>query len=193
MLVAIGILLVAILQGQRMVESARYKSLQSDLADYQTAFQTFQQRYDALPGDFANAEDRLGLAAGANGNGNGVIGGGPSCDTDGEEACRSWQHLRGARLIGGDDSDSTTTAPPQHAFQGRVSAFFTGTDGNSEFGHKILIENLPSEFAIRMDEELDDGVYDTGFISCLAGSGCDGPADWPGIDTGVRVDVVYGL
>lgn len=192
-MVAIGILLVAVLQGQQLVDSARYKSLKSDIDDYRTAFNSFQQRYDALPGDFANAENRLGLAAGANGNGNGVIDGGPDCDTDGEEACRSWQHLRAARLISGDDSDSTTNAPPQHAFQGLISAFFSGTDGNGEFGHKLLLQNIPTEFAIRLDEELDDGIHDAGSISCLAGTGCDGPGDWPDVDTGARVSVVYAL
>ncbi len=192
-MVAIGILIVAVLQGQQLVDSARYKALKSDVDDYRSAFNSFQQRYDALPGDFANAEDRLGLAAGANGDGNGVIDGGPDCDTNGEEACRSWQHLRAARLISGDDSDSTTGAPPDHAFQGVVSAFFTGTDGNGEFGHKLLLQEIPTEFAIRLDEELDDGIYNAGSVSCLAGGACDSPGDWPAVSTGARVDVVYAF
>lgn len=187
-LVIVGFLLAAVLQGQQMIAGARYKSLMRDIGDYRDAFESFRERYNALPGDFANAENRLGLAAGADGDGNGVIDGGPRCDTDGEESCRSWQHLRAARLINGDDSISTTDAPPEHAFQGLVSAFFTGDEGNGEFGHKLLIEDVPPEFATRMDDDLDDGIHDAGWISCQ--SGCTG--DWPPVD-GNDVDVVHAL
>ncbi|MDX1610182.1 MAG: prepilin-type N-terminal cleavage/methylation domain-containing protein [Halofilum sp. (in: g-proteobacteria)] len=187
-LVIVALLLTAILQGQSLIEGARYKSLKRDIGDYREAFEAFRQRYNALPGDFAAAESRLGLAGGADGNGNGVIDGGPACDSSGEEACRSWQHLRGARLIAGDDSISDTTAPPEHDFQGRFSAFFSGTEGNGEFGNKLLIEDLPAEFAIQLDEQLDDGIHDAGLISCE--SGCSG--GWPSA-LDALVDVVYAL
>lgn len=184
----IGLLLAAVLQGRQMIDSARYKSLMRDVGDYREAFEQFRERYNALPGDFGNANDRFDLT-GADGDGNGLIDDGPGCVNDTDESCRAWQHLRGARLINGDKDLEGTDASPEHAFRGRVAAFFTGTQGNGEFGHKLLIEGVPAEFAIRMDNDLDDGLYDSGWISCQ--NGCPG-GDWPDVD-GNDVDVIHAL
>lgn len=184
----IGLLLAAVLQGRQMIDSARYKSLMRDVGDYREAFEQFRERYNALPGDFGNANDRFDLT-GANGDGNGLIDDGPGCGNDTDESCRAWQHLRGARLINGDKDLEGTDASPEHAFRGRVAAFFTGTQGNGEFGHKLLIEGVPAEFAIRMDNELDDGLHDSGWISCQ--NGCSG-GDWPDVG-GNDVDVIHAL
>jgi len=186
-LVIVGFLLAAVLQGRQMIESARYKSLQRDLGEYREAFESFRERYNALPGDYSQAVSRLGLPAG---DGNGVIDDGPGCANAADETCRAWQHLRAARLIKGDATVDGADASPEHAFNGTVSAFFTGTEGNSEFGHKLLIEDVPAEFAAQLDEDLDDGVFDSGFVSCRAGSGCSG--SWPA-DNETRVDVVYAF
>lgn len=194
-LVIAALLLAAVLQGQQMVESARYKSLKRDISDYHEAFDTFQQRYNAVPGDYADASTRLNQAwtASQDGDGNGVIDSGATlgCDTADEEDCLAWRHLRAARLLSGDDSLAGSAASPAHAFQGMVSGFFTDVDGNSEFGHKLLIEDVPAEYANQLDDELDDGVYNSGFVSCA--TGCDGPpAGWPD-DNEALVDIVYAL
>lgn len=190
-LVIVGLLLAAVLQGQRLIEGARYKSLKSDLGDYRQAFDAFTDRYNALPGDYAEADARLGLDAADNGDGNGVIDDGPGCASDTDESCLAWQHLRAARLLGGDDTASGAAASPTHAFQGTVTSIFTGTAGNGEFGHKILVEDLPAGFARQLDDELDDGVHDGGFVSCQ--SGCAGPpVGWP-TDNDTPVDVIYAF
>lgn len=186
-LVIIGFLLAAVLQGQQMIASARYKALMRDIGDYREAFENFRDRYNALPGDYGNADDRFDLT-GTDGDGDGVIDNGPDCDANSDESCRAWQHLRGARLLNGDKDREGPDASPEHAFQGRVAAFFTGTQGNGEFGHKLLIEDVPPEFAIRMDDDLDDGIHNSGWISCL--NGCSG--DWPDVD-GNDVDIVHAL
>jgi len=192
-LVIVGFLLAAVLQGRQMIESARYKSLKADLADYQDAFETFRQRYNALPGDYADADSRLGLSGSSTGDGNGVIDSGSNlgCDTADEEDCLSWRHLRAARLIRGDEGLTGADASPEHAFQGVVSGFFTGTDANGEFGHKLLVLDVPAGFAGQLDDDLDDGVADSGLVSCE--NGCTGsPPVWPA-DNETRVDVVYAL
>lgn len=193
MLVIVGFLLAAVLQGRQMIESARFKSLKADLGEYRDAFDTFEQRYNALPGDYADADTRLGMGASSVGNGNGVIdsGGTLGCDTVDEEDCLAWRHLRAARLIRGDDSLAGTAARPEHAFQGTVSGFFTGTQGNGEFGHKLLILDVPAEFANQLDDDLDDGDPASGTVTC--NNGCTGaPLAWP-TDPEAFVDVIYAL
>lgn len=187
-LAVIGVLVVAMLQGRQLIENARYKSLMRDIGDYREAFEIFKERYNALPGDYVNADDRFTLSAGtaANGDGNGVIGTNRTCDGDTDESCLAWQHLRGARLINGDKNLEGTDAPPEHAFGGRISAFFTDTDGNGEFAHKLLIEDVPSEFALRMDEDLDDGDAGSGWISRPDSN------TWPDAGDG-EVDVIHVL
>jgi prepilin-type N-terminal cleavage/methylation domain-containing protein len=190
-LVIVGLLLGAVLQGRQLIESARFKSLKSDLGEYREAFDTFQQRYNAVPGDYADADTRLGMAASSTGDGNGVIdtGGTLGCDTVDEEECLAWRHLRAARLIRGDAGLTGTDAPPEHAFQGTVSGFFTGSQGNGEFGHKLLVLDVPARFANQLDDDLDDGDPDVGLISC--NSGCSGGV-WPANDEAL-VDVIYAF
>lgn len=187
-LVIIALILGAVLQGRALIGSAEYKSLKDQVGSYRSAFDTFRDRFNALPGDFADANDRLGLT-GANGGGNGVIDDGPSCDASGEESCLAWRHLRAADLLEGDPGVAGTAASPEHPYESVVSGFFTGSDGNGEFGHKLLLLDLPVEVARQLDDDLDDGLCDDGRISNLPASGCSG-TDWP--DSGT-VDVVYAL
>lgn len=194
MLVIIGLILAAVLQGRQLIASAEYKSLRSQLSEHRNAFYTFRDRYNALPGDFADANDRLGLS-GANGDGNGVIEPGPTCDEDGDESCLAWQHLRAADMLDGNPDDSGSDASPRHTYGGVVESFFTGNAGNSnlEFGHKLKVAALPADVARRLDEEIDDDRCDDGRVSALPDSNCEGTGndDWPsGSDP---VDVVFGL
>lgn len=186
-LVIIALILGAVLQGRSLIANAEYKSLKEKIGSHKTAFDTFRERFNALPGDFADASDRLGVAGG---NGNGVIDDGPSCGASGDESCRAWQHLRAADLVEGDPGVAGTAAAPEHPYAGVVSGLFTGTDGDGEFRHKLLILDLPVEIARRLDDELDDGICDQGRISGLSGCTGTGSADWPASGS---VDVVYAL
>lgn len=186
-LVIIGLILGAVLQGRALITNAEYKSFMEQLGSYAGAMRTFRERFNALPGDFADAVARLGVPAG---DGNGVIDDGPSCGDSAHESCKAWQHLRAAELIKGDPGDTGPAARPQHPYAGVVSGFFTGSDGNGEFGHKLLAGDLPVEIARRLDDELDDGICDQGRVSGLSGCTGAGNADWPASGT---IDVVYAL
>jgi len=185
-LVIIGLILAAVLQGRQLVASAEYKSLKQQLRDYQSAFYAFRDRYNALPGDFSQADSRLGLPSSANGDGDGMIDGGPACDTVGEEACLAWRHLRAAELIKGNPNDTGTNASPRQPYGGVVSSFFTGTAGNGSYGHKLYVTGLPVEIAQQLDDDIDDEQYKDGKIGCVS---CTG-SDWPA--TGL-VSIVYAL
>src|SRR5215510_8766093 len=64
-LVIIGLLLGGVLKGQELITGARVRNLISQQDGIKAAFFGFQDRYRALPGDYASA-------SGANGNINGA-------------------------------------------------------------------------------------------------------------------------
>ncbi len=92
-LVIVGLLLGGVLKGQELITSSRAKALFADRAAIQTAFNTYNDRFRAVPGDDGAAAVRFsGLACGVagagasainsgagggctNGDGNGVIAG----------------------------------------------------------------------------------------------------------------------
>src|SRR5215510_8757466 len=74
-LVIIGLLLGGVLKGQELITGARVRNLISQQDGIKAAFFGFQDRYRALPGDYASASTNINCGAGScvNGNGNGRI------------------------------------------------------------------------------------------------------------------------
>jgi prepilin-type N-terminal cleavage/methylation domain-containing protein len=123
-LVILGLLTGGILTGQNLIRAAELRSVITEFQAYQTAAQTFRDKYFALPGDMTNATAFWGIAAGTtgndatclaavqstvatcNGDGNGVIGKYSIIDN---EEMLLWKHLANAGLIEG--SYSGTLAP----------------------------------------------------------------------------------
>ena len=127
-LVIVGLLLGGVLKGQELITSSRAKSLYADKSAVQTAINTYQDRFRALPGDDGAAGGRFtGLACGVAGQGtSSAVTLGLTClNGDGSntltnigqgtkltaasaaaitsgatnEAFKFWQHLRAAQLI----------------------------------------------------------------------------------------------
>lgn len=197
-LVVIGIILGAVLQGRSLIESAEYKSFRQQLREYRGAFHNFRDRFGALPGDFGDASTRLDSGQ-DDGNGDGVIDDGPDCDENSsadDESCLAWQHLRAAGMLGGNPEDSGGDASPPHPFGGEVVSFFTGDDGNGDFGHKILVTDVPIDMAIRLDRDEDNELCGSGRVSLREvtdGPECTNDDDWPSDPDGGTVDIVYAL
>lgn len=95
-LAVIGLLLGVILKGQDLLESARLKSIVAQGNQYRLAVTTFRDRYDAMPGDFAQAQQMLAPDV-PNGNGNALIEG-EGLAPQGEPMA-FWAHLAAAGLI----------------------------------------------------------------------------------------------
>lgn len=191
-LVVIGIILGAVLQGRSLIESAEFSSFRQQLREYRSAFHSFRDRFDALPGDFVNASQRIGAPNPPNG-GNGLIDNGPDCESDSAESCLAWQHLRAAGMLSGNPEYAGSDASPDHPFGGEVASFFTGNQGNGEFGHKILVTNVPIDVAIRLDRDEDNELCNRGRVSLFTADGAsctNSGEDWP--DEG-PVDIVYAL
>ena len=191
-LIVIGIILAAVLQGRSLIESAEYKSFGQQVREYRGAFHNFRDRYNALPGDFADASERLESSQ-PDGNGNGLIGDSsdgdwPGCSDPDDEPCMAWQHLRAAGMLGGNPDTEGGQAAPEHPFGGVIASFFTGSGNNGEFGHKLLIRDVPVGIAARFDTDADDERCDGGRIT---GQTCDSGSDWPSGQA--TVDVVYAL
>ena len=167
-LVIIGLILGGVLQGQTMIENAKYKKFVKEIESYRAAFHTFQDMYGGLPGDLGNTTS-LDAAATA-GNGGGTIAG-DYCATANEESCLVWSHLRYAKLIPGDPTLTDGTARPSHAYGGPVSSFSTGSWGNGITEHKILLQSIPGDVAQRYDDERDDGDATSGNFTRNGGSG----------------------
>ncbi len=183
-LVIIGLLLGGVLKGQEMIANAKYKSLRSEIQSYAAAFYSFQDRYRALPGDFNQASTKLDPAA-PNGNGAGTIGGG-LCNAAGDESCMVWQHLRYAGLISGDPTATGNNANPNHPYGGPYRGIYSGSNGGRS-GIWLIVQNLSTDVAQRLDEDMDDGVANAGSVFC---ANCGG-ANYPANRTNLQLRVLF--
>jgi prepilin-type N-terminal cleavage/methylation domain-containing protein len=112
-LVIIGLVIGGILVGQDLIRASEIRAIISDKEKFVTAVYTFNTKYNAIPGDMANAQSIWGAAsncnvavaqttmATCNGDGNGVIFAGAGSATIGNELFLFWKHLANASLIPG--------------------------------------------------------------------------------------------
>lgn len=118
----IALLAGAILIGSELVTQGETRLITRELARYESAYTTFRDKYDALPGDMSNAAAIWGIADGnvgndltcqdkpsfdiktCSGNGDGVI---MTSKTTQDETHRAWQHLKNAGLVEGKFGGST--------------------------------------------------------------------------------------
>ncbi len=98
-LVIIGLIVSGVLVGQDLIQAARNRALVSQFQDTDTATNTFQLKYDGIPGDMDNAVTFLGAAT--NGDGDGVIelGGSQEFAASASEVGDVWEHMSLADLM----------------------------------------------------------------------------------------------
>ena len=106
-IVIIGLIIGAVIKGQELIDNARINSIVTQVNSYKSAVTGFQDKYGALPGDFAQAQARIPgcQAAGANcanGNGDGTVGGVVAVTAaTPAEGRMAWQHLAFGNFITG--------------------------------------------------------------------------------------------
>jgi prepilin-type N-terminal cleavage/methylation domain-containing protein len=124
-LVIIGLIVGGVVVGRHLIRSAELQSVVTDVHRYTEAVHNFQQMYNALPGDMANATSYWGTNTGGdcsssytavasatstcNGDGNGQIdglGGSPNTSSpyEADEGFLAWRHLSNAGFIEGSYS-----------------------------------------------------------------------------------------
>ncbi len=185
-LVIIGLLLGGILKGQEMITNAKVRNLADQANAIKAAFFGFQDRYRALPGDYAAANLNIGGAAG-NGDGNGLVGNGASANA---ERGLFWQHLAAAGFITGSyDGAATgnslacpsTTCPTNAYGTPMVFSWGSAAAGTPRAAHELRTgRNIPVDVLAELDRKIDDGVPHTGAFQndqyvngtrCVAGTG----------------------
>ena len=165
-LVIIGLLLGGILKGQELITSARVRNLISQQDGIKAAFFGFQDRFRALPGDYAQATVNI-VGVTQNGNGNGQI----EATTTPLEDILTWEHLSHAGFINGSYI-YTAVAPydnaiPKNPYSSYLQIVYGGWygAGTAETGagasparHHIKTgSQIPVEIIAEVDRKIDDG------------------------------------
>jgi prepilin-type N-terminal cleavage/methylation domain-containing protein len=114
-LVIIGLIIGGVLTGSALIRAAELQSVMRDMSNFSAAVTTFQLKYNAIPGDMANATNIWGSASGGcpfgagtgtqtcDGDGNGFISAPPDdpANVMQHEEYHAWQHLSDAGYIQG--------------------------------------------------------------------------------------------
>jgi len=170
-LVIIGLLLGGVLKGQELITGARVRNLISQQDGIKAAFFGFQDRYRALPGDYAAASTNINCGATpcVVGNGNGRIEAGTGGAI--HEEILAWNHMTAAGFLNGSYTmTSGTTAPasnnnpvnPYSVYLTIVydAAYGTGTPPSK---HNLKTgSQVPVEIIAEVDRKIDDGQPYTG-------------------------------
>ena len=164
-LVVVGLLLGGVLKGGEMITAARVRNLIAQQQGIEAAFLGFQDRYRALPGDYASAGSNINcpVSACVNGDGNGRI---EEHSAGGlHERVIAWSHLSAAGLLNGSfttdgvDDVITDDANPKNPYGvylqlGYDDAYGGGTSARHNLktgGH------IPVDVLAEIDRKIDDG------------------------------------
>lgn len=187
-MIIIGLLIGGILKGQEMIANAQITSTVAQAKALDAATSTFRDQYDALPGDMANANNRLAggcVAPCANGNGDSRLGGAVGT-VPAAETLAFFPMLRLADLVTGFDGTNTVafgTALPVSSVGGGYTVGYTGTGvaptgftaAEMRQGHYIVLTGQPVAVAngsgrvtpaqaARIDRKMDDGTPNSGGV-----------------------------
>jgi len=167
-LVVVTLILAGVLKGQSLIDSARVRSMATDVTGIRAAWYSFQDRYRSLPGDFPNARTQIDDAT-VPGNGNGRI-------DDSRERAGVWQQLALAGFIKGSfdglessagtaqDMNCSASTCPRNPYNGFYKISY-GTQAENAAGpaHEIFTgDSIPVNILAELDNKLDDGKADAG-------------------------------
>lgn len=186
-LVIVGLLLGGVLKGQELITGAKVRNLIAQQDSIKAAFYAFQDRYRAIPGDYAAASANINCSGGcANGNGNGRIENGAGGGA--HEEILAWSHLAGAGFLTGSyTAAAAVSAPaedntPKNPYGAFIEITFDGIYGAGSAAtpaaakHNLKTGNqVPVEIMAEIDRKIDDGKPHSGaFQFSLYGSGGSG-------------------
>jgi prepilin-type N-terminal cleavage/methylation domain-containing protein len=169
-LLIVGFLLAGVLKGQEMITSAKVKRLAGQLDEMRAAYLGFQDRYKALPGDYADAN--LTLSCGGTclfGNGDSRIRANetPLNGSQVHEDLLVWTHLSSSGFLKGDyrmsdgESQPTDLNSPKNPYQIYQQIVFDGRYGLSDGGtprHNLKTGGqIPVSVLMELDRKVDDG------------------------------------
>lgn len=97
-IVIIGLIVAGVIGGQALVRQAKIKGVVTEVEKYRVALNSFRLEYNALPGDFENAQSFWGAGTVTNGDGNRLIS---AVHMNQVENLAAFEHLTMAGLIEG--------------------------------------------------------------------------------------------
>jgi prepilin-type N-terminal cleavage/methylation domain-containing protein len=165
-LVIIGLLLGGVLKGQELITSARVRNLVSIQDGVKGAFYGFQDRYRALPGDYASADANINCGATpcANGDSNGRIDAPNAAGT--HEELLVWNHLGAAGFLSGSymftagDAAATDANSPKNPYSVFMQLVYDNNYGTGTVTTKHNMKTggqIPVEIMAEIDRKIDDG------------------------------------
>jgi len=170
-LVIVGLILGGVLKGQEMISNAKVRNVVDQTTAIQTAVFAFQDRFRALPGDYALASTNIaGVATGANGgngNGNGFV-------SINNERGLFWMHLANSGYITGNYDGAAAANNlncaagrcPRNAFGGAMMfSWGSGATGTSPNAHELRFgRSIPVNVLSEIDRKVDDGIPEAGSL-----------------------------
>lgn len=183
-MVIIGILIVGVLAGQVLIQSAKIRAVVSETSNFQSMYNLFVEKYQAPPGDMADANTTVNAAA-VNGNGDGII----EWTWDGarSEGARAFQHMMLAEMYSGNLTNpgivNTGTSQailgnnaPASKFNG-VGFYWDNNGTRNIIGAGAQQANnecsaiiFSGDAARDLDNKMDDGVPNTGRMRGVGGT-----------------------
>jgi prepilin-type N-terminal cleavage/methylation domain-containing protein len=189
----VGMVLAGVMKGQEMITSAKVKRLSGQMDEIRAAFFGFEDRYLALPGDYAN--DLAALDCGSStclhGNGDDRVRASEAA-VDGSQVHEDilvWTHLTRSGLLKGEydmadgeltSSDRNTAKNPYGAYMQIAFDGVYGVGGTSTARHTLKTgPQVPVEVLAELDRKTDDGRPYQGSVqfSPFAANGAPGPGE----------------
>ncbi len=197
-MVIIGLLIAGILKGQELIANARISATVTQLKSLDAALNTFQDKYNAKPGDMSDATTRLpGCAAPCiDGNGDGRIAANlalPTATGATAEGAMTFVHMARADLISGIDTTGANiilfgkalpsvsaggglwlgyaaAASPLGTVALGVGRQYAVLNGSAA-APTLTTGGVVPGAAAQIDRKIDDGLPNVGSVQA-AGTGC---------------------
>ena len=172
----IGLLMVSVSSGKKLVNSAKIRSIIGDVSEYKTGVSGFDLTYSAVPGDFDSASSFWSGAV--DGDGDGFIEYSTGANT--EEVANAWNHLMNADLVLGNYIAGDY---PSSKIKEAVYILISYTSLLSNSGNSITFSTSDFEGVIspiqayQLDDKLDDGVETSGDVYIANSDGITGTDD----------------
>lgn len=155
-----GMMLGAVLKGQTMIETFKLQRLINDLKSINIAYITYQNMYNALPGDDPRNHGWAGVRTG---DSDGWIDN--SVSEKENEAHDAWRALRWAGILSGNPAAVGNAILPDTPYGGKY--YFGNRFFGARIGKRNCVEvyNMAGNLAESVDIKFDDGIHDSGIIT----------------------------
>jgi prepilin-type N-terminal cleavage/methylation domain-containing protein len=201
-MVIIGILIGGILKGQELIATAKVSSTVGQIEGLDASLNTFEEKYNARPGDMLTPNTRLpsctGLPCSDAGDGDSRIENGAgnpgTVPSSTDEGTVAFTHLSAADLISGINTNGSSATfgnmlPIVKAGGGMWLGYAPGNTGTGGIttltggrhyavlnGSPVAVANNTGAFspsvAAQIDRKIDDGLANAGGTQTPVGAGC---------------------